>query len=96
MLLALDDLDLSHLWIDLAAAEAAIDDADASLFGDRDRHLRSRDRVHVRGHDWPLQRQARRETAGEIDGSRIAPLDDAVLRLEEKVVERGAANEINQ
>ena len=88
----LDALDLAHLRLDVARAEAAVDDADPAFFGDRDGHLRPRDRVHVGGYDRPLQREVLGETRGEIDGRRIAPLDDAVLRSEQEVVKRTAAN----
>ena len=57
MLTPLDALDLADLRLDVARAEAAIDDADAAFFGDRDGHLRARDRVHVGRHDRPLQRE---------------------------------------
>src|SRR5689334_10404791 len=93
---ALDDLHLAYLRIDFAAAKPAVDDADAAFFGDSDRHLRPRHGVHVGGDDWALQRYACGETASQIDGIGVAPLDDAVLRVEEKVVECGAANEVNQ
>ena len=53
----LDALDLANLRLDVAGAEPAVDDADAAFFGDGDRHLGARDRVHVGGHDRPLQRQ---------------------------------------
>ena len=59
----LDALDLAHLRLDVAGPEAAIDDADAAFFGDRDRHLGARDRVHVGRHDRPLQRQVLGEAA---------------------------------
>ena len=36
------------------------------------------------------------ELTGQIDRGRIAPLDDAVLRGEEKVVERAAADQLKQ
>ena len=94
VLLALDDLDLAHLRLDLAAAEAAVDDADAAFFGDGDRHLGARDRVHVGRDDRPLQREVLGEARRQVDGRRIAALDDAVLGREEEVVERAAADEI--
>ena len=96
VLRALDDLDLAHLRLDLAAAEAAVDDADAALLGDRDRHRRARDRVHVGRDDRPLERDAVEKRRGQIDERRIAPLDDAELRREEEVVEGAAANEGEQ
>jgi hypothetical protein len=96
VLLAFDDLDFPHLRVDFSAAEATIDDADAAFFGDRDRHLRSRYGVHVRRDDRPLERDTGREAARQIDGGRIAALDDAVLRVEQEVVERGAADEVNE
>jgi hypothetical protein len=96
VLLPLDDLDLAHLRLDFSASEPAIDDADAAFFGHGDRHFGSRHRIHVRGDDRPLQRDARGEPAGEIDGRRVAPLDDAVLRVEQKIVKGRPANEINQ
>ena len=37
---------------------------------------------------------AARETARQVDGGRIAPLQHAVLRREDEVVERAAADQI--
>ena len=50
VLLALDDLDLAHLRLDLAAAEAAVDDADARL-------LRRRQSPSRRGSPCPCWRR---------------------------------------
>ena len=36
----------------------------------------------------------REQRAGQVDGGRIAPLEDAALRREEEVVERAAAHEL--
>ena len=45
-----------HLRRDVAGAEAAIDDADAALFGQDDGHRRARDRVHVGRDERALER----------------------------------------
>ena len=37
-----------------------------------------------------------RKRHGQIDGGRVAPLEDAVLRREEEVVERGAADDVRE
>ena len=52
----LDLGDFAHLRLDVAVAEAAIDDADAAFFGLHDRHRRARDGVHVGRHQRPLER----------------------------------------
>ena len=73
MLAPLDPLDLAHLRLDVARAEAAVDDADAAFLGDGDRHLRAGDGVHVRRDDRPLQRQPLRTARHDRsidDGSR--------------------------
>ena len=92
MLRALDDFDLAHLRGDVAAAEAAIDDAEAPLFRLDDRHRRARDRVHVRRHDRMLQRDVLGEAGGQIDRFRIAALEHAEPRREEEIVEGAAAD----
>ncbi len=87
-------LDLAHLRIDLAGTEAAIDDADAALFGLDDGHRRARHRVHVGRDDRPLQRDASRQLARQIDGGRIAADEHAALRRKDEVVERAAADHV--
>jgi hypothetical protein len=96
VLLPLDDLHLADLRVDLAAPEAAVDDADAAFLGHRDRHVRPRHRVHVRRHDWPLEREPFGNPRGQVDGGRIAPLEDGVLRREEEVVEGAPADPAQQ
>ena len=96
VLAPLDALDLANLRLDVARAEAPVDDPDAAFFGDRDGHLRACDRVHVGGHDRPLQREVLGETRREIDRRRIAPLDDAVLRSKQEVVKRTAADSLQE
>ena len=92
MLRALDDFHLAHLRRDVAAAEAAIDDAEAPLFGLDDRHCGARDRVHVRRDDRMLQRDVLGEAGGQIDRFRIAALENAEPRREQKIVEGAAAD----
>ena len=77
-------------------AEAAIDDAEAAFFGLHDRHRRARDRVHVGRDERPLQRDVLREAARQIDGARVAPLEHAVLRPQQEVVEGAAADGVHQ
>jgi len=93
---ALDDLDFAHLRLDVAGPETAIDDADAAFFRHGNRHFGSRDGIHVRRDDGPLQRDTRSKVAGQIDRGGIPSLDDAVLRVEKEVIERGAADEIKE
>ncbi len=92
MLRALDDFHLAHLRRDVAAAKAAIDDAEATLFGLDDRHRRARDRVHVRRHDRVLQRDVLGETGGQIDRLGIAALEHAEPRRKQEIVEGAAAD----
>ena len=72
VLLALDDLDFADLRLDLAAAEAAVDDAEPAFFRDGDRHLGARDGVHVGGDDRPLElrRREKRDVRSMVAGSR--------------------------
>jgi hypothetical protein len=93
---ALDDLDLAHLRLDLAAAEAAVDDADAALFRDGDGHVRAGHRVHVGRHDRPLHRDVLRKPGRQVDRRRIAALEDAELGGEEEVVKGAASDEIKK
>ena len=94
VLRALDDLDLADLRLDLARPEAAIDDADAAFFGLHDRHRRPRDRVHVGRDDRPLERDAARQPARQVDGRGSRRVEHAVLRRQDEVVERAAAHQI--
>ncbi len=96
VLRALDDFDLAHLRGDIAAAEAAIDDAQAPFFGLDDGHGGPRNRVHVRRHDRMLQRDVLGEPRGEIDGLRIAALEHAESRREQEVVERATPDRVQQ
>jgi hypothetical protein len=86
-------LDLANLRLYITRSEAAIDDADAAFFGDRDCHLGAGDRIHVGGYDRALQRQVFGETRRrDAIVAGFPALDDAVLRIgEQKVVERTAA-----
>ncbi len=93
MLGPLDDLDLADLRLDVARAEAAVDDPDASFLRLHDGHRRPRHRVHVGRHDRPLERQVLRHTARQIDDRRIAAGQDAAVRGQEEVVERGAVHQ---
>ena len=90
MLCALDLLDLADLRFDVTRPEAPIDDANPALLGLHDCHRRPRHRVHVCRHDRSLERQVLGKATGEIDGRRVAPLDDALVWAEEEVVERAA------
>ena len=94
VLFALDDLDLAYLRVDLAAAEATVDDADPTLLGHG--HLRPRHGIHVRGDDRPLQRETPREVGREVEGGGVATLNDTVPGCEEEIVERAAADEREQ
>ncbi len=94
VLFALDDLDLAYLRVDLAAAEATVDDADPALLGHG--HLRPRHGIHVRGDDRPLQRETPREVGREVEGGGVATLNDTVPGCEEEIVERAAADEREQ
>ena len=94
VLRALDDLHLADLRLDLARPEAAIDDADASFLGLNDRHRRPSDRVHVGRHDRPLEPDAARQPARQIDCRGIPPRQHAVLRRQDEVVERAAAHQL--
>ena len=89
--------DLAHLRRDVAAAEAAVDDADAAFFGQR--RWPSRARVTVSMLAETIGRLSVRcceKRRREIDRGRIAALEDAVLRREEEIVERAAAHEGEQ
>ena len=92
MLSALDDLDLAYLRRDIAAAEAAVDDAEPAFFGLDHRHRGARDGVHVGGHDRVLEDDVFGEARRQIDRLRIAALEDAESRREEEIVEGAAAN----
>ena len=87
-------LDLADLRLDLPGPVAAVDDADASLFGLHDRHRRARDGVHVGRHDRPAQRDAPGQLAGQVDDVGIAPRQHAVLRRQDEVVEGAATHEL--
>ena len=89
---ALDDLHFAHLRGDVAAAEAAVDDAEAAFFGLDDRHRRARDGVHVGRDDRMLQRDVLGEAGGEIDRFGIAALEDAEPRREQKIIKGAAAD----
>jgi hypothetical protein len=87
---------LGHLGVDVAGAEAAIDDAYPALLRKHDGHRRARHGVHVGRHQRPLQRQAAAEPRRQIDLFRIAAWQDAALRREEEVVERAPTDEVEQ
>ncbi len=89
---ALDDLHLAHLCCDVAAAEAAIDDAEAPFFSLDHSHRGPRDGVHVRRDNRMLQRDVLGEAGGEINRFRIAALEDAEPRREQKIIKGAAAN----
>jgi hypothetical protein len=92
----LDLQHLSHLRLDVAVAETAIDDPQPALFRLHDRHRRAGDGVHVGRHQRALERDVRREAARQVDDRRVAPLDHAALRAQQKVVEGGAANQLHE
>ena len=87
VLRALDLHHLAHLRLDVARTEPTVDDADAALLGHDNRHLRTRDGVHVGRDDRTLQGQRRGESRRQIDRRGIAPVDDAHLRGQQEVVE---------
>ena len=92
----LDLLDLAHLRLDVAVAEPAVDDAEAAFFGLDDGHRRARDRIHVGRHERPLEGDAGREPARQVHHRRVAPLDHAVLRAQQEVVEGRAADQFHE
>ena len=89
-------IDLANLRLDVAWTESPVDDADAALLGHHDRHLGACDGVHVGRDDGTLQGQRRRQPRRQIDGGRIATVDDAHLRRQQKVVERTAGHGVEQ
>ena len=89
-----DDLHLAHLGRDFAGAESAVDDPDPPFLRDGDSHLGSGHRVHVGGHDRALQREVFRKRRGQVERGRVASLDHAVVRDQQKVVERGASDKV--
>ena len=93
VLLSLDDLDFADLGFDFTAAEATVDDAQPAFLCHGNCHRGARHSVHVRRDDRSLEAEPSREPRRQIDGRRVATLDDAVVRREEEVVERAAADE---
>ena len=91
---ALDDLDLADLRLDVAGAEPAIDYAKAPLLGLDDGHRRSRDGVHVGRDNRALQRDVLRDATRQINRRRVASIEDAHLRRQEKIVERAASRHL--
>ena len=89
-----DDLDLADLRADLSGPETAIDDPDAAFLGLDDSHGSARDGVHVGGHDRPLQRDAPRQAAGQVDPCGIPAREDTALGRQDEVVERAAAYQL--
>ena len=63
---------------------------------ENDGHRRTRHRVHVGGDERPLEGDVRREAARQIDDRGIAAFEHAVLRPQQEVVERAAANRLEQ
>ena len=88
--------DLHHLRLDVAGPEAAIDDADAAFLGHHDGHGRARHGVHVGRHERALERQLLGEARREIHSVGVAPRQNAELRGQQEVVERAAANEVEE
>ena len=93
MLGPLDDLHFADLRLDVPRAEAAVDDPDAPFLGLHDGHRRPRDGVHVGGDDGTPQREVLRHAARQVDGGGVAPGDDALLRCEQKIIERRTVDE---
>ena len=75
----LDDLYFPDLRFDVTGPKAAIDDADAALFGLYDRHLSPGHGVHVGRDNGPLERHVLAQPAGQIDAAGIATLDHPQL-----------------
>jgi hypothetical protein len=96
MLRAFDNLHFADLRGDVAAAEAAVDDADAAFLGLDDRHGRARNRVHIRRHDRMLQDEVLGKARRQINRLRIAALEHAEFRREEEVVEGAAPDGFEQ
>ena len=67
-----------------------------AFLGLHDRHRRAGDRVHVGRDERALERDVLREAARQVDRGGVAPLDDAVLRPQQEIVERAAAHGISQ
>jgi hypothetical protein len=77
-------LDLGHLTGLLVGRQAAVDDSDAPLLGQRDGQRRLRHRVHRRGHE----RHVELDVAGQAGGGLgLVGQDAAALRDEQHVVE---------
>ena len=96
VLRALDGLDLAHLRLDVAAPEAAVDDADPALLGLHDRHGRAGHGVHVGGDDRAPEADPARQARGEVDARRVAPLEHAALGREQEIVEGAPPDKLAQ
>src|SRR5216110_2068957 len=81
-LAALDAVHLGRLAVD---RHVLVDHADATLARDRDRHLRFGNRVHGRGHEGDVQRNAAGEARAHVHVPRVHAREP---RNEQDVVER--------
>jgi hypothetical protein len=92
----LDGRNLGDLWLDVAGAKSAVDDADAAFLGEDDGHGRAGDGVHVGRHQRTLQRQMLRESRREVHHRGVAPRQHAAVRRKQEIVERAAPHQIDQ